>query len=63
MEEKQKGIRKGKQKARGLRHNHVSTCIHVHIDSLTIECNDNHDHVYVHNNCLTASIVNNLNCV
>jgi hypothetical protein len=54
MGEKQRGIRKGKQKARGLRHKCVSTCIHVQTDCLTIECNDNHDRVYVHNNCLNC---------
>jgi hypothetical protein len=47
---------RGSKKARGLRHNCVSTCIHVHIDCLSIECSDNHDRVYVHNNCQTADI-------
>ncbi len=46
----------------GLRHSCVSTCIRVHTDCLTIECSDNHDRVYVHNNCLNCEYSNNLNC-
>jgi hypothetical protein len=54
MVEKQRGIGKGKQKAKGLHHNCVSTCRHVHTDCLTIECSDNHERVYVHINCLNC---------
>ncbi len=60
MEEKQGESERGSKKQGDCA---IIACQPVHIDCLTIECNDNHDRVYVHNNCPTASIVNNLNCV